>query len=417
MSGASVYYVGSGETATRQVNLGVATTLTANGSGALVLSNLVNSGAVAKALTLRGYSMDMNTISSALRDNAGALSITKSDGGTWVLSGASTYTGGTTINAGFLGTPAASVGPTSGAFGAGSITFASNWLGGLIAMNAGGLTINNPLIFGANGTPTLSGSSVNLVGSGATPIVLQSAGNWNINNTTSGGVTFSGAINSQAVGNQDLNLLGPGNYVFNTPVVSVTAAGLVRAVVNTLGSVTFNNAAATNTQGILMNQGTVIMNAAQPFMAAGQTGGIVNMAAGTLQSANAALTTGANALQTPLVLTNWYGVIDGTNSIEFVPSITPYQFVRTNGVCNAFAPVVRAAFADCNVPAAMFTIPPVCPAAMNGCAAFMITVPWFIKIPCVFVAAALLNVTLPSVFTTARTNPAAVTLTTGVLNT
>jgi hypothetical protein len=64
-----------------------------------------------------------------------------------------------------------------------------------------------------------------------------------------------------------------------------------------------------------------------------------------------------------------------TNSIEFVPSITPYQFVNTNGVCNAFAPVVNVAFADCNVPAAIFTIPPVCPDAINGCAAFITTVP------------------------------------------
>ena len=75
------------------------------------------------------------------------------------------------------------------------------------------------------------------------------------------------------------------------------------------------------------------------------------------------------------------------NSIELVPLMTPNTFVSRSGVCSALAPVVSALLADWRVPPETLATPPLCPAAMNGCAAFMITVPSFSRMPCVLTTA------------------------------
>ncbi len=71
-------------------------------------------------LTLNGSNTGSNTISGALADNAaGQLAVTKSGTGIWILSGANTYSGGTTISGGTLkfnirsGTPTISAGATA----------------------------------------------------------------------------------------------------------------------------------------------------------------------------------------------------------------------------------------------------------------------------------------------------------------
>jgi autotransporter-associated beta strand protein len=71
-------------------------------------------------LTLGGGNGGTNTISGVLADNgAGKLAVAKTDGGLWILSGANTYTGDTTVSAGTLkfaisgGTPSVGVGATA----------------------------------------------------------------------------------------------------------------------------------------------------------------------------------------------------------------------------------------------------------------------------------------------------------------
>ena len=111
-TGAYLLYAGSGESTTRTINLNTTTagnTIDASGSGALVLNSVVNSVAGAKTLTIRGTSTDANTINSALTDNGGALSIAKTDSGTWILNGASTFTGQVVVSQGWL-----AIGPTWG---------------------------------------------------------------------------------------------------------------------------------------------------------------------------------------------------------------------------------------------------------------------------------------------------------------
>lgn len=100
-------------------------------------------------LTLRGSSTGSNAIATAgIGDgaNGGKLALVKSDGGLWILQVASTYSGGTTVNAGTLRTD--SSGNTSGNIGAGAMTLT----GGTFRMQStGGATFNNALVADASG--------------------------------------------------------------------------------------------------------------------------------------------------------------------------------------------------------------------------------------------------------------------------
>mgnify|MGYP000940722718 CR=1 FL=1 len=93
--------------ATKAINLAGTTggaTINANQAGAnpVIIGTIGTTGAGAKTLTLGGTSTTAdNLISGAIADN-GVVSLTKTDAGTWVLSGANTYTGATTISGGTL---------------------------------------------------------------------------------------------------------------------------------------------------------------------------------------------------------------------------------------------------------------------------------------------------------------------------
>ncbi|NBN94089.1 MAG: hypothetical protein EBV31_00425 [Verrucomicrobia bacterium] len=117
----TLIYVGPGETTTRAIYLtGSSGTrrLEASGSGALVITNLINNtansntpngSASTKTLELRGVNTDFNMITSTLTNELsggnGALTVTKADGGVWVLnpSAANTFSGGLNANGGLLG--------------------------------------------------------------------------------------------------------------------------------------------------------------------------------------------------------------------------------------------------------------------------------------------------------------------------
>lgn len=81
-------------------------TFNAGGTGAVRLTNpgtLATSGSGARTLVLTGTSTANNTLAGILADGAGgATSLTKSSSGTWVLTGANTYTGTTTVSGGRL---------------------------------------------------------------------------------------------------------------------------------------------------------------------------------------------------------------------------------------------------------------------------------------------------------------------------
>src|SRR5207245_2141240 len=104
----TLLYTGSGETTDRVINLAGTTggaVIQNDGTGALTFSsNLTATGAGSKTLTLQGSNTGSNTISGVIVDNSSSntTSVTKAGAGKWILSGANTFSGGTTLSAGTL---------------------------------------------------------------------------------------------------------------------------------------------------------------------------------------------------------------------------------------------------------------------------------------------------------------------------
>ena len=73
----------------------------------LATSVLRSSGSGAVLLTLQGSNTGTNTLAQVINDSGGITTVTKTSGGTWVLGGANTYSGVTSINGGILSISAA----------------------------------------------------------------------------------------------------------------------------------------------------------------------------------------------------------------------------------------------------------------------------------------------------------------------
>jgi autotransporter-associated beta strand protein len=194
---ATLQYVGAAATTTdRVVDLAGTTgavTLSNTGAGAITLtSNLTASGAGAKTLTLDGTNTGANTIAGVIPNNSAVntTSLTKAGAGTWVLTGANTYTGPTTVSAGtlalsgsgsFAASPTVTVGTAAGStatlqvtgltgganFSAGAFTLAAGQtLAGHGTVNATGVGLRVPAGTtvapgtGASGTLAVTGSGV-----------------------------------------------------------------------------------------------------------------------------------------------------------------------------------------------------------------------------------------------------------------
>jgi autotransporter-associated beta strand protein len=152
-STSTLVYAGTGETSNKVLNLqgtvgNVA--LEQAGTGNLKFtSNMTVTGAGAKQLILQGSTAGTGEIAGLIVDSAsGATSLVKNGTGTWILSGANTYTGNTTLNAGTLQLSG------NGALGSGSITLAGGTL------DLGGKSLTNT-ISGLTGGGFVNGTITN----------------------------------------------------------------------------------------------------------------------------------------------------------------------------------------------------------------------------------------------------------------
>jgi autotransporter-associated beta strand protein len=240
----TLIYTGSGETTDRVINLAGTTgggAIENDGSGAVTFSsNLTATGAGSKTLTLQGSNTGSNTISGAIVDNSSSntTSLTKAGAGTWVLSGANTYTGATIINAGTLsldnaGSTTARLANTSG------ITVNSG--GTLLLTSSSGSSndrINNSATMTLNGgtfnTGGLSehGASNNTAGIGA--LTLQSTSIIDMGNgasivafANSKLSTWSGTLKIYNWSGTPLTGGGTDQLFFGSDVTGLTAAQLL----------------------------------------------------------------------------------------------------------------------------------------------------------------------------------------------
>lgn len=307
LNGGTLRYTGAAASTDRLFTLGLAGTLEANGTGAVNFNNaggIAFTGTGTRTLTLGGTNAGANTLASIIgNDASGSTSLVKNGAGTWVLTGANTYAGGTTINGGVLQfNSAAAIGGTGAnvtvnAGGAAAAGFAIDqaFLGRIVSTSQGSVALGvnsaNNLDFsaaGANltaaslgaaagatvsytGVLTPNGDTYRLGGGGGTltlpnvlanvggPTNLQVAGPTGTvvltgTNTYSGTTTVSGgtlAVGNLAAAGTASNV-GPGELILNGGTLQFTGAstnrlfslGTAGGSVNSSGAapVTFANA-------------------------------------------------------------------------------------------------------------------------------------------------------------------------------
>jgi autotransporter-associated beta strand protein len=306
-STSALVYAGTGETTDKILNLqgtigNVA--LEQAGTGNLKFtSNMTVTGAGAKQLILQGSTAGTGEIAGLIVDSAsGATSLVKNGTGTWILSGANTYTGNTTLNAGTLRLD------HTGAASSGTINQTTG--DSLLHLNAAGTFANAMDVYNvrASETLTLSGG-----------ITVRNA-TFDVDNgdtlTISGGIGGSGGVTKNGTGT--LVLSGSNNF---TGATTVNAGTLQATATNALGS---TSSVVVNTGGsLLVTAGNAINDAASVTLAGGTLG--MN---GTFNESVGALTLTANSIidlegfdgtltfagvgvwdaNTTLSITNWSGL-------------------------------------------------------------------------------------------------------------
>jgi len=236
-------YTGSGESTNRLFSIGHNTNggtsaIDASGSGAIAFTN---TGAVAYAegsnvtrtLNLRGTNAGNNSLAALIgNDGTGAVAVSKSGTGKWVLSGANSYTGTTTVSGGTL----LINGNQSAATGAVSVASTAT-LGGSGTIG-GATTIANGAFLAPGNSPGMLtfGSSLTLNATSTTTMEL--AGNGGVAGTdfdkivVPGAIAFNGTLNIVSFGGYDLNqtatydLFDFGSSTGNFANVSVAATAL-----------------------------------------------------------------------------------------------------------------------------------------------------------------------------------------------
>ena len=222
---------------------------TANGTQTLTF------GYGVRTLTLTGNNTGANTIAGILKDGAtvggvaGTLSLAKSGIGSWVLTGANTYSGNTTISAGTL------------QLGDGTTDGSIN--------NTSGVTNNGTLIFNLVGSQTFSkaiGGTGSLTKTGSGTLILSGAntyaGNTTVTNGTLSMITASlpGSASVAIATGAVLNL----NFTGNNTVASFQINGVAQS------SGTWGGLSSSATYKTLLITGTGILNvtsgpSAQPY--------------------------------------------------------------------------------------------------------------------------------------------------------
>ena len=252
LDGGTLRYAGGTGSTARQL------TITANGgsydasgSGPVTFSStgaVIYTGSGNRSLTLTGTNTGSNTLAAPIADNgADVVSLAKTGAGAWVLTGSSSYSGGTTVNNGTL-----KIG-NANALGTGGLTVN----GGALDLNgqgiavgalggAGGSITNSAMASGTLTTTVVSGTSsfagsiangtgaVALTKAGAGTIVLSGSLSMAGLNANEGGVqiTQSGSIGALTVSGSGAITLtshtGGNPYtVIETSSLSITSGGSI----------------------------------------------------------------------------------------------------------------------------------------------------------------------------------------------
>ncbi len=291
---------------------------TINGmTGGGVVDNVSAGGA--RSLTI-GANNTTSSFGGTLQNTSGTVALIKTGTGTLTLTGASTYSGGTTILAGTL--IGASV--AANAFGTNTITI-GNSAGGTTAasllIGTTGLTYANPIVLASTTTGTLTigntGTAISTTFSGG----VTGTNNLRINsNATSGTITFSS------------------NPINNIGTVTATGAGT--------GAITINSVIGSNVTTLTQNSTTaaLILNAANSYT------GATTITAGTLRYGNVnAIPNGASAgnvtVSGTLDVNGFSPTINGLSGAGIVDNVsaggTPALTIGANNATSTFTGTLR----------------------------------------------------------------------------
>ncbi|CAN5340638.1 hypothetical protein BH09VER1_BH09VER1_27440 [soil metagenome] len=184
-----------------------------------LVTNATSSGVGTKTLIFGGTSSG-NVVSGTISNGSGTVLVTKSDVGTWTLSGTSTYTGATTVTAGTL---------VVGVSGTGAIT------GSAVTVNAGTLA----------GTGRITNAVTVGDGTGSADAII-AAGNGGIGTISTGTLSmlsdaqFKFELNSSTVQADQLNVTGAVT-INSSAVFSFTDLGSGTLALNTVFTLIAND--------------------------------------------------------------------------------------------------------------------------------------------------------------------------------
>ncbi len=234
LDGGLLQYTGTGASTDRLFTIGaLGSGLDASGTGAL---NFANTGALVATtdpntnpnitLTLTGTSTANNTLTPILANiGAGTSSLIKSGTGTWVLAGANTYSGPTTISGGTLvissdanlGTPTNVLFPSQLTLNGGTLesiagTFALSTNRGVNLGGAGGTFLTDAASVLTIGGP-INGNALTKAGAGT--LTLSGSNSYNGGTIINAGTFALGSGGSLASGS-DITLNGSGIFALST---------------------------------------------------------------------------------------------------------------------------------------------------------------------------------------------------------